>query len=396
MRQTRVDEWSALGEDTFRKLRVNSPAGGWFPALQELTWTITESSLPYADLFFSPQLKKVFIYMSWLWCSHDTPCDILPSIASTISALPASTLQLLVMGVDDRMVPWGYFKDSLSSVVLRCGPSLTEFTSPVPLSDVAINHLIHLPYLRTWRVEGPSPTYSTPSPPLSFPPITEFTLGEGAAHGWLSLFRHLEDSVSTPRGVTPLSRMKESLNSLNARNLSGSMIDVSFTSSIQIFRGLAVLNIEVYCHDEDDEGQCIFRLTNDDVSELAMELPHLNSLTLGHPCFENICATTVACLLSISVHCTKLWRLEIHFNTTNIVDDLKSVSEDPQFQKLHTLPKCALSHWIVHRTPLTLDEPGLGTVVNGMIDVFPSLEYCQGLDDVWDDISSRIADLRGI
>ena len=81
---------------------------------------------------------------------------------------------------------------------------------------------------------------------------------------------------------------------------------------------------------------------------------------------------------------------------TNIVDDLKSVSEDPQFQKLRTLPKCALSHWIVHWTPLTLDEPDLGTVVDGMIDVFPSLEYCQGLDDVWGDISSRITDLRGI
>jgi len=32
MRQIRLDEWWALGEDTFPKLRLNSPPGGWFPA----------------------------------------------------------------------------------------------------------------------------------------------------------------------------------------------------------------------------------------------------------------------------------------------------------------------------------------------------------------------------
>lgn len=65
-------------------------------------------------------------------------------------------------------LPWAYLKDSFSSVALRCGPSLLEFTSPVPLSDAAINHLIRLPHLRTWRVEGPPPNYSASSlPPLS-------------------------------------------------------------------------------------------------------------------------------------------------------------------------------------------------------------------------------------
>ena len=334
MRRVHLNELSVLGEGALPKLRLNMPAGGWFPALQDLAWSITESNLSSVDLFISPRLKKISIYPSLSWGDPKVVHDILPAVASTISALPASTLQSLFVGEDHYMVPRAYLQDSFSSLILRCGPSLTELISPIPLTGAAVNHLIRLPHLRTWRVGGPPPKYSTSLLPPAFPPLTKFILGKDG----------IEDHISTTQGVTPLSEVKGSLKSLEVETHLSPILDASFASGIQIFHNLVSLTVDSHCHDEDGLGECIFKLSNDDAAELAMALPQLEYLLLGEPCFENTCATTVVCLLPISVYCLKLKQLEIRFNTENIVNDLKNVSEDPRFQGLWPLPRCGLTY----------------------------------------------------
>jgi len=317
----------------------------------------------------------------------DAPCSMYGAIASTISALPAPALQHLSVDVDCHGVPSAYFKEALSSVVLRCGPPLTEFSSPTPLSDAAINHLIHLPHLCTWHAKHSPPNYAASSLPLVFPPLRRFTLGEGAGRGWLSLFERLGDRVPSTQGTTPLPGVRGSLEYLNIGNFPDASIDPSVTSSIQTFRNLVGLSVMVVCHD----GQCVFKLNGDNVAELTMALPRLNSLLLGYACDKNTCATTVACLLPVSVHCVGLQSLGIHFNTTNIVDDLKNISEDPRFQELRSLQKCALSWLDVRRIPFTLNESDFGTVARGMMDIFPDLDHCDG----WDEFSWKLAEVRG-
>ena len=387
MRQVGVAD---IVEDTFRQLRLHSPDGGWFPVLHRLYWRIAESNLPFIDIFFSPYLRDVTISPLHSWISSGVPRDIVPVISSTITALPASTLQSLRVGYG---VPWADLTDSLSSVALRCGPSLTEFASPIPLSRAAINHLIHLPHLRIWRLEGPPPSYSTLQLPPTFPPLTEFALGGGTTRGWLSLFKRLEGSAPSTQGVAPLSGIKESLKSLEFGGSPGYIINASFTSTIRIFRNLTFLAMQPDCHDDDYEGRCPFKLDDDNVAKLSMDLPQLEFLLLGRPCSENTCATTVACLLPISVYCLKLSELEIHFNTTNIVHDLKNISEDPQFQKLRSLPKCSLDNLCVWKIPLAIDEADYEAVVDGMIDIFPTMDRCapaEGNSD-WEEFSERIA-----
>ena len=387
MRQVGVGD---LAADTLRELRLNSPAGGWFPVLHRLYWYITESNLPYMDLFFSQYLKEVTISPQRSWVESGVPHDITPAIASTISALPASTLQSLWVAYG---VTWADLKVSLSSVASRCGPSLTEFTSPIPLSDAAINHLIHLPNLRIWRLKGHPPNYSTlPSPP-TFPPLTEFALGGGATRDWLSLFKRLESGATSTQVVTPLSRIKESLGALEFENSPGFTIDALFTSTVRIFRNLTYLVVQIDCHDEDYEGRCPFKLNDDNVTKLAMALPQLEYLFLGRPCAKNTCTTTVACLLPISVYCLKLDELEIHFNTTNIVDDLKNISEDPRFQTVRSLPRCSLDYLGVWQIPLTVDDTDFEDVVNGILDIFPTLDRCCPAEDNsdWEEFSERLA-----
>lgn len=43
---------------------------------------------------------------------------------------------------------------------------------------------------------------------------------------------------------------------------------------------------------------------------------------------------------------------------------------------------------------LTLDESGFETVVHGMVRIFPSLEYCLGNEEIWDEISDRMEEVR--
>ena len=399
MHHVHVNELSVLGEETFRKLRLNSPASGWFPALQDLSWSISKSNHPYASLFFSsPNLKRVDIsVVPYSWSGSEVPHKVLPAITSVIAALPTPTLQDLSVDVDCHEISSAHYKDSLSSVILRCGPSFTRFSSPIPLSDSAINHLIHLPHLRIWHTEHPPPNYSASSLPLVFPPLRDFSLGEDAARGWLSLFKRLGNRVSSTQHTTPLSRIKESLESLIIESFPDLTIDVSFASTIQTFRNLNHLNVTVHCHRPRDGGiQCAFKLNNESVTELAMALPQLESLLLGYPCYKNTCVTTIACLLPISVHCVKLRSLEIHFNTTDIVDDLRMISEDPRFQELRLLPKCAISRLDVYRIPLALDESEFETVANGMTDIFPYLERCDGFDGIWNGLNEKIAELQGI
>jgi len=389
MRVVHLGAFLVFGEGTLPKLRLNLPASGWFPALQYLPWPITEANLSYIELFFSPHLKRILIYSSW--SDSEVPHDIFPAIALTISILPTSALQTILAGDDYPEVLWVYLKDSFSSVILRCGPSFTKLVSPIQLTDAVTNHLLRLPNLNTWRVGGPPPNYSASSFPPAFPPLTKLILRGDAARGWVSLFNRIEDHAYATQGRTPLSELKKSLESLKVEAHLDPILDASFASQIKLFRNLVSLAIDAHCHDMDGVRQCIFKLNNEAVAELAMALPQLEYLFLGRPCFEDTCATTVACLLSISVHCLKLKELQIHISTTNIVDDLKNISEDPRFQELWSLPKCTLTDLDMPQKGIPLDGPGFEIVANGMVDIFPSLKFRQGVSSIWDKLNKRIA-----
>ena len=383
MHRIEVDEWRVLGEDSVRKFRSNSPAGGWFPALQVLHWTIAESNLHYADLFLSRHLTDIFISPSSFWFKAGIPHDVLPAVASTIYTFPTSALRSLRI---HSMKPQEGLHGPLSSVVLRCGPSLTKFDSMIPLSDAATTHLFRLPHLHTWRTKGPPPDFPPSSLPLVFPSLVELALCDRSACGWLSLLERSEQTVPTTQGS---SGVRESLRSLIIR-IPPAGIDGSLLSKIRILRNLVYLSIQFCC----SNGRCGFKLNNDDVAKLAMELPQIETLVLGYTCGENTCATTVACFLPISACCVKLQYLRIHFSTTNIIDDLKNVFEDPRFQELSSLPRCALTRLDADHVPLSFEEAGLETVARGLVDLFPSLERCLGYGS-WGKISEIIGKLRG-
>jgi len=110
MRVLHPDPWGALEEDTIRKSRLNSPAGGLFPALQDCYWCITKCNLPHANLFVSQNLEGIHISVP------DDLREILPTIASVISKLPTHALQRLDIDTPLHELYRTHLKDSLSSI----------------------------------------------------------------------------------------------------------------------------------------------------------------------------------------------------------------------------------------------------------------------------------------
>ena len=76
------------------------------------------------------------------------------------------------------------------------------------------------------------------------------------------------------------------------------IVDSTLVSSIIEFRNLVTLEVQVNCS---SVGACIFQLTDDDMENLAIALPHLESLRLGKPCIFDTCKTTVAAT-TVKVH----------------------------------------------------------------------------------------------
>lgn len=111
-------------------------------------------------------------------------------------------------------------------------------------------------------------------------------------------------------------------------------------------------------------------LTNQDVVQLSA------ALDLGPPCPNNTCRTTVSCFLASSIHSSGLWSFRIHFNTKNLADDIQSFSKDPNFRRLHSLPKrCPLKSFYARGLPFPPDTPAkdITIITTGFVDIFPSL-----------------------
>jgi len=384
MRAVSVEQELEFDVGTIEKIQLNTPPGGWLAGLRAIRWPVTEYNLPYANLFLSPNLEGIRITLSWVHNDSEARKSLLHSVALTIAALPVSRLRCLVIAaLDDDVresLPWEYFTEQLSSIVLRCGPSLRKFGSEIPLSDKAAIHLYSLPDLHVAHFHSPPPDPSNFQPPFVFPPLTGCLFGEGATTGWLSMFQSLEDAAHTAQDTSPLARMKISLRSIRISD-DTVPINRSITSQLLMFQKLSLLKMEMYC----DEDWCWFELDDNDVRSLAMALPRLKTLILGHPCRRNTCRTTAHSLLSLSNHCAELEKLEVHFNALGFVCHWEEISENPD-----TNPqRCNLKTLVIHEIPLALALYEAEQVVEGLENIFPSLERVlwKGEETAWHEVS---------
>jgi len=365
------------------RLSSNSPNGVLCPKLDRLDWEVgVASPLSFPRLFLSPRLKRVNLHA---FCTYfGARLDHMPLVKEAILSLPGSLEDLSLMYCPWKGKP---LKDAISSLVLRCGPSLRSFGSSAALSEEAVYHLMQLPNLRSWTAAG--------KPPQSFSPHTTPSLEElrleWAVLPWLHFLAAREGK--SRNGPTPVAAMtntntKETLRLLRCpRN---TPVDSTLLSSISLFRNLVTLSVG---NDSCNlESNCAFGLTDDDVENLVVTLPSLASLRLGRVCFLNSCRTTVSSLLSISIHCLGLTTLEIHFNSQTITGDIRCLLDGGSGRDK---PRCELRSLWVGCLPLLVRKEDIGTIAMGFVDIFPCLEdflsYSGNLGS-WKSVVSNLRD----
>jgi hypothetical protein len=131
------------------------------------------------------------------------------------------------------------------------------------------------------------------------------------------------------------------------------------------------------------------------VERLAIALPKLEALSLGErPCGADTCPTTIRSLLFLSIHCTKLKYLNIHFRTANLRADMLDMLGYAYSQDLHSKPKCALKTLVTGEMYITLSDYDPGLISMGMLMIFPSLTKFVTTSSAWARLEYLVNALR--
>ena len=387
LRDDEDDPW--MTDNVFNHLLTGSTDGLVCPNLRSLTCHLSTANARFIPHFLSPHLTHLDVGVQMSNVMQEPPPDLL----STIRALPTPCLQ--VVSVDLGVDEMDHLKDEVTSMVQRCGHSLRVLRVPAPLREAAVYHVMGLENLQVWeQVHSPPPAVL----PLStaFPPLQSLSLNTKAAYGWIPWLAQRERGISDARD-RPVEdgRLKATLTRLGFRD--PIPINTTFISSLLFFPNLVTLHTQrSSCVDGVD---CIFSLVDQDVVRLSAALPLLELLELGNPCRRNTCRTTISCLLALSVHCKRLRTLRIHINTSNLINDVQSMSEDPNFRGLGSLPtRCSLRWFHVRDLPFPrgTSDRDITTIAMGFVYIFPSLvgvHWCN--DPGWEQLASRARKLRG-
>lgn len=355
-------------EAIFEILQSSSPTQTPFPNLRGLSWWIYPSLLRFLPLFLPP-LMTTFSVSVYPDASFDPKTTERDYLAAAVAALPTS-LRELTLRVNHACLGSDELKKEVSHAVQRCGRTLTHLEVDVELSALAIHRVMQLPDLRTWKVYRSllpatltSLSETTYSEPTYLPALRLLALSATNTHDWITF---LASPFPTVNGVR---------STLTELHLSGNhALDPTLLAQICAFTNLTRLDVGCSCPEE----ECAFTLTDDDLSRLSISLPRLEWLMLGHQCDKNTCKTTFRSLLFLSTRCPKLAFVSIHFNTTQIAQDIKSLFEtgDSGVKKLRDCPtRCQVKTFFVYQTPLPLKGPDeLDVVKRGFLNVFPQLK----------------------
>ena len=386
IRQLNFSSDTCVPEAVLRLILLNSSDGIVFPGLRRMSWIALPYSLPFYRLFISPHLTA-FTFLCQFFRGH--PDELLPNFTSMIAELQTSSLRSLQVDFYHHIAHTSMnLNSALSSAVLRCGSSLTTLFAPLPMSDAALQHIMQLPELTSWTTVNGPPRASGSSPSDTFPKLETLQLYTEASVGWIPFFGANARRTSSGRSThTPPSRGPgQQLTTL----VCSVSVDAAIISHITQFHGLVNLTLSSSCFDMD---RCTFDLTDDDIAGVATALPNLVNATFGDVCAANSCQTTVHSLLFLSTRCKGLDFLLIHFNTTNLCDDLKSIPGNPRLRDFRSFPRCQLNRLEVSRAPLRIQAEDCGPVATGLLDIFPSLRVIIGeAGTEWDGVNLKLSE----
>ena len=355
-----LEDEDEISRDVFDVLLRRSHSEPLCPRLLKLSWVSDSVFGGYFVHFLSPQLREVQLA---------SRSGTVFSFPHAISALPTSSLETLRLSViGDESVKRAIF--SLFKTVPG-GLKMLEVSHMDQLWDGAwCRIMVLLPRLRTLETDQFPPSQSPPSAPVFFFPLRQASFRGPGASRWIHfLSENCGQSVVTPAGPKPRT-VAPLLSQLYCDF--DVQLDSPLMSCFRVFQNLSSLRLGGGC----SSNVCAFRLTDEDVSQFATQLPRLRRLSLGFVCALNTCTTTANSLLTLSVHCKELRELRIHFNTRNFARDVGDSLRNPLRRNPWPPSRCPLTVLDVGWAPLSPSALGVGlfpTLV-GLVDIFPQLQ----------------------
>ena len=390
----------------FLQVLFRLPTDDPFRNLREVHGWIEPALLRFLHHFVSPRLTVFSVYVD---TDEQLGCPGYRSLTGAISVIPGSSLRRFSLGECQWENASTRFKQEVSTMLLRCGSTLDYLNAGVELSEEAILHVIQLPHLHTLKLTHEPPPDITNAllqeDTVVLPSIRSLTLATQTTHAWLPFLNDL-------RWRHPTSVAPGGLDQPQDQNGIHSTLEELYCGCGEApkraiikqalpFKNLTTLEVGKFCQDD----RCSFDLTDDDVTAIAKALPRLQKLLLGHPCWLNTCQTTFRSLLTLSTNCARLTELAVHFNTINIMEDVRSLleTEDPDTQKLRESPRCGVTSLPLFLTPLTVDGPDMDVLAQGLLYVFPVLgdtplrPGSRGTaGSVWLRVGAAISRLKGV
>jgi len=373
-----------ISDDVFRQLFLATSGSPVCPNLQRLTWT---SLCGWENMqhFFSPRLVTVLFRQRQ---RHQPPTVDLP-LASTISLLPTAHLEELRLDNASPLTP--PTKSALSEVVQQLNSCFRHVSTRSSLTDPAWEHLASLPKLESfWVYNTPSTKISSSIPhELTFPALKSMgVVVDDKCQHWLLLFPLFKSSplrqitVVAGRGIgcgdvpgqVTLAMLGSGLQrSVNDLTITGfDPAHLAFISHLGPFSYLRTLECITRCR---GSGQCESPLTDPDIEKLASALPRLVTLCLGHRCEYSPPHTTIKSMMSLSTHCLSLETLYLPCDLSNIAEDVKMESGEPD-PRLEIRSLCPLGSLLFQCTvmPPAEDLEASRIAVSALRHLFPRLE----------------------
>ena len=366
--------------------------------LRELGWWPDETNLSFLPGFLSPDLTTIDFTSAYVrpgrkvepW-DQRLPDKVIPMIGSAIKMFPSSLQHL---DIQLAVGPGTPLTEEISAFVLGCGESLREFGTNLALSNGAIVHLMKLPNLRVWVTEQEPPEvtelihHGIPDGVTSlFPSLKLLKLRGKAALEWLPLFEAAKSRSS------PWIMAGNSLPALAYHHPTLPM-DSSLLSIFLPFTNLVDVDINMGCFFR----PCVSRFTDQDVERLAIALPKLETLSLGGewPCSADTCPTTIRSLLFLSIHCTNLRSLNIHFRMASLRLDMMDTLGYAYSHGLHSKPKCVLERLVTGEMYIELSDYDPALISMGMLMIFPSLTTFVTRSPAWGRLEVLVNGLRQV
>ena len=326
-------------------------------------------------------------------------------LASTISLLPTAYLEELEL--DQFSSPT--LRSALSEVVQRLNTCFKVLVTESSLSDAAWKHLASLPKLQLLRVsDTPSPEVLKSTPHENgFPALERVKIKvDNLCQRWSFFFSLLESSplqhvsvanrgikhVDVPSQVTIAmlkTRLPRSVNTLKFTGFDPA--NLTFISNLGPFGSLKALCCNTQCR---GPGRCVSPLTDSDIERLTSGLPQLESIWLGHECKYCFHSTTIKSMISLSTHCLSLKSFRLPCNFTEISEDVKAESGEPD-PRLKVRSPCVLEffafQWVTMPPPEDIEA--LRIVASALHHLFPRLRL-GGFGDAWKTTLDVVKDFR--